>query len=103
MSPAPSTADEPQREKLLPQASIRFFLLTIGGSGIIMFIFRLAIVGEATWAIVIALMLSLVFAMFATYFVLFLVASALATSAKPLRSSLSRDSESQNSNPKVHS
>ncbi|HBV64448.1 MAG TPA: hypothetical protein DEF45_15665 [Rhodopirellula sp.] len=87
----------------MPQASIRFLLLTIGGSAVIMVIFRLALIGEATWAIVIALMLSLICAMFLIYLVLFLVANGLAASAKPLRSSVTQASESQKSNRKLHS
>lgn len=47
-------ADESQREKLMPQSSAKFFLLTIGGSAVIMVIFHLALLGEAISAQVLA-------------------------------------------------
>ena len=103
MSPANQAANETKREKLLPQASIRFFLLTIGGSAIIMVIFRIALIDKAMWAQVIALMLSVTLLPFATYIVLFLLASCFAVTSKPLRSSLQQEPETQNSNRKSYS
>lgn len=103
MSPANQPADETRREKLLPQASIRFLLLTIGGSAVVMVIFRIALVDEAIWAQVIALMLSVTLVPFVTYIVLFLLASCFAVTSKPLRSSLKQDPETQNSNRKSYS
>lgn len=103
MKSASNPADEPRREKLMPQASIRFFLLTIGGSAMIMVIFRIALLSEAIWAIVIALLFSLICVMFLIYLALFLVANALAASAKSLRSNAPHVSELQNSNRKLHS
>ena len=103
MSPANQAADETRREKLLPQASIRFFLLTIGGSAIIMVIFRIALIDKAMWAQVLALMLSATLVPFVTYIVLFLLASCFAVTSQPLRSSLKQDPETHNSHRKLYS
>ena len=96
MSPANQPADESRREKLLPQASIRFLLLTIGGSAVVMVIFRIALVDEAIWAQVIALMLSVAFVPFLTYIILFVVANSFALTSKPLRSNLNQAPETKN-------
>jgi len=103
MSPANQPTDETRREKLLPQASIRFFLLTIGGSAVIMVIFRIALIDKAMWAQVLALMLSATLVPFVTYIVLFLLANCFAVTSQPLRSSLKQAPETQNSNRKSYS
>ena len=40
----PSTESKPLRERLIPQTSIRFYLLLIGASAVVMYIFRAAFV-----------------------------------------------------------
>lgn len=86
---------KPLREKLLPQASLRFFLVLIGISALVMVTFRFALVDGVLWAKVVALLFTIVTASFAAYTVLFLLAGLFTASTQPVRSALGYDSNSQ--------
>jgi len=86
------TESKPLREKLLPQASLRFFLLLIGGSAVVMFVFRMALLQENYWAKIAALLFVMLVACFAAYATLFLLANLFSISTRPLRSALGYDS-----------
>jgi hypothetical protein len=88
MTESTEAAPAPRPEKLLPQASLKFFMLLIGGSAIVMVIFRLALTQDVYWARIAALLFSITFACFASYFVLFVLANLFAASTRPLRTVL---------------
>ena len=87
------TEPTPLREKLLPQASIRFFLVLIGASAVVMVVFRSALVGEAYWTKIAALVFATTVACFAAYASLFLLANLFSVSMRPVRSALGYESE----------
>ena len=88
----------PLREKILPQASLRFFLGLIGVSAAIMVVFRLALVAELLWAKIIVLLFVMVMTSFAFYVMLFFFAGLFAASTKPVRSALANDSDLHDAN-----
>lgn len=83
-----STESEPLRQQLMPQTSIRFFLLLIGTSALVMLVFRAAIVGAALWAKIAALLITVAGSCFLAYAGVFLVANLFSATASPLLNSL---------------
>ena len=75
---------KPIRERLLPQTSIRFFLLLIGGCAVLMYIFRAATVGDAFWAKIVSLLITIVILSFVVYLCVFLVANLFTTTTSSL-------------------
>ena len=63
------------RERLLPQTSIRFFLLLIALSAGVMYTLRAALLERQTWATVVSMILATACLCFFLYLALFLVAS----------------------------
>lgn len=81
---SPSTQSRPLRERLLPQASIRFFLFLIGTSALVMVTFRAAFIGQQLWAKIASLLITTAGGCFIVYALLFFVARALAATADPI-------------------
>lgn len=80
----PSIESKPLRERLIPQTSIRFFLLLIGASALVMYIYRAAFVGDAFWAKIASLLITIVGGCFWTYAGFFLVANLFSATTSPL-------------------
>lgn len=99
LSQQADTESKPLREKLLPQASLRFLLLLIGGSAVMMFIFRMALVQDNHWAKVTAMLFTMIVACFVAYATLFLLANLFSVSTRPLRSALGYESTKLNPSP----
>lgn len=85
-----TTQSKPLREKLIPQTSLRFFLVLIGVSAGVMVVFRVAFLQESYWAKVLALMFAVTTTCFLSYAALFLLANLFSVSTRPLRSALSK-------------
>lgn len=85
---SPGTESKPLRERLIPQTSIRFFLLLIGASALVMYIYRAAIVGDAFWAKIASLLITTVGGCFLAYACSFLVANLFSATTSPLLNSL---------------
>jgi low affinity Fe/Cu permease len=83
-SNTPSTDSKPLRERLLPQTSIRFLMLAIVLSAIVMVIFREALVGGSAWAKVVALLIQTGAASFIAYTCMFLIANVFSATTQPL-------------------
>ncbi len=79
----PSTESQPLPEKLLPRTSIRFFLMLIGVSALVMLVFRSAS-GGSSWARIVSLLITNVGACFMVYAILFLIANLLSSTTAPL-------------------
>ncbi|MEM1069168.1 MAG: hypothetical protein AAGG48_06705 [Planctomycetota bacterium] len=92
-TPSSEPESKQLREKLLPQASLRFFLLLIGISAGVMVVFRLAFMQDFYWAKILALLGTMVAACFAGYAAMFLLANLFAVSTRPIRSALVGDVE----------
>ena len=94
-----TTGSEPKplREKLLPQASLRFFLLLIGLSAGVMVVFRLALLQDSYWARIVAVMFAITGACFIGYAVIFFLANLFSLSTRPLRSAIESQSDPQES------
>ncbi len=90
----PSTESKPLRERLIPQTSIRFFLLLIGSSALVMYVYRAAIVGDAFWAKIASLLITIVGGCFLAYAGFFLVANLFSATTSPLLNRLPHGSES---------
>lgn len=86
----------------MPQASLRFFLLLIGASAVIMFIFRLAFTGDSYWAKIVALLFTILVACFAAYATMFLLANLFAVSTRPIRSALGYGSDASSTQREDH-
>lgn len=83
--PSPDTQSKPLRERLLPQTSIRFFLVLIGASAVVMYTFRAAVVDDRFWAKILALLIATASGCFFAYAGLFLLANLLTATTAPLR------------------
>lgn len=79
----PNTESQPLPEKLLPQTSIRFFLMLIGASALVMLVFRSAS-GGSSWARIVSLLITNVGACFMVYAILFLIANLLSSTTEPI-------------------
>ncbi len=90
----PSTESKPLRERLIPQTSIRFYLLLIGASAVVMYIYRAAFVNGAFWAKIASLLITITGGCFLAYAGCFLVANLFSATTSPLLNSLSSASES---------
>jgi hypothetical protein len=84
---SPSTQSKPLRERLLPQASIRFFMYLIGVSALVMYTFRAAFVGDAFWAKIVSLLIVTCGGCFFAYATLFFLASLFTATTTPLQRS----------------
>ncbi len=91
----PSTESKPLRERLIPQTSIRFFLLLIGSSALVMYVYRAAIVGDAVWAKIAALLITIVGGCFLAYAGFFIVANLFSAATSPLLNRLPLPCESE--------
>ena len=91
---SPSTESKPLRERLIPQTSIRFFLVLIGASAVVMYIYRAAFVGDAFWAKIASLLITIAGGCFLAYAGCFLVANLFSATTSPLLNSLSSENES---------
>lgn len=80
----PSTESKPLRERLLPQTSIRFYLLLIGASAVVMYIYRAAFLGDAFWAKIASLLITVAGGCAISYVVLFLLANLFSATASSL-------------------
>jgi len=78
-----STESKRLREKLMPQTSIRFFLLLIAVSAVVMLVFRSA-AGGAGLARIVTLLISTSAGCFIAYAVSFLVGNLFSATAAPL-------------------
>lgn len=94
-TPSTEPDSKPPREKLLPQASLRFFLLLIGFSALIMVVYRIAFTGEGYAPKLAALLFTIIVACFGAYAALFFLANLFSVTTRPFRSALGYDSERQ--------
>ncbi len=85
---SPDTRSKPLREKLLPQASIRFFMVLIAASAMVMVIYRMAFVAERMWAKISVLLISTIGGCFLVYALLFLIANLFTASTAPIRDAI---------------
>ena len=78
-----STESKPLHERLMPQTSIRFLLILIGGSALVMVVFRAA--GEGFYAArIMTLLILTVAGCFAVYAALFLIANIFSSTTAPI-------------------
>ena len=91
---------KPLVERSLPQASIRFFILLIALSAIVMLTFRAAIVGGHLWAKIGSLLIATSIGCFLAYTGLFLVAFLFSTATSALWKTLFRRGRSSVPDPK---
>ena len=95
-----STESKPLHETLMPQTSIRFLLLLIGGSALVMVVFRAA--GEGFYAArITTLLIMTVAGCFAVYAALFLIANIFSSTTAPIAQFL--ESTSSLRQPKINS
>ena len=81
--PDSATESKPLREKLLPQTSIRFYLILIGFSALIMVVFRSA-AGGTSWARIASLLIATIIGCFIVYTALFLIANLFSSTTAPI-------------------
>lgn len=86
------TESKPIHEKLAPQTSIRFILVLIGVSALVMLVFRSAVDGNSPARIAV-LLISTTVGCFATYAGLFLIANLFSVTTAPIAHALESASE----------
>jgi hypothetical protein len=89
-----STESKPLHEKLIPQTSIRFLFVLIGGSALMMVVFRAAGDGLPV-ARILTLLIMTVAGCFAVYAALFLVANVFSSTTAPIVQALESASSSR--------
>ncbi len=84
MEDQPSTDSKPVAEKILPQTSMRFLLILIIVSAVIMTIVRMSSENAAFWTKIIVLLLATSAGCFLVYVILFLIASLMTSATEPI-------------------
>ncbi len=91
-----STESRPLHEKLMPQTSIRFLMILIAGSALVMLVFRAAIDGSPV-ARIASLLITTVGGCFLTYACLFLIANVFSSTTAPIVQALETTAAAQQS------
>lgn len=76
------------KERLLPQASIRFFMILIGVCAFGMYTLRTAIVQDQLWAKIASLVIATIIGCYVVYAILFFLANVFTATTAPLAKSV---------------